>query len=223
MRLLIFDIDGTLLLNGPITKRLFGESFAEVVGHPPRIEEVRFHGNTDRGIFRLLVGDDHDAYERHFDGFAASFTAKMREHYPSAEGPYLLPGARALVEALHARPDAALAIGTGNIRETAYVKLGRFELDSFFPAGGFGGDHLVRSDMILGAIANARAHYDVDFDPAESWVIGDTINDVVAARDAGCKVMGVMTGPHGRTDLAAADVVVDDLTQAESIAARLFD
>src|SRR6056297_1576567 len=50
MRLIVFDIDGTILLNGPITRRLFGESFAEVVGREPESDTVRFHGNTDRGI-----------------------------------------------------------------------------------------------------------------------------------------------------------------------------
>lgn len=211
MRLLIFDIDGTLLLNGPITKRLFAESFAEVVGRDPVRDDVRFHGNTDRGIFRMLLDDDDEAYARHFDAFATTFTAKMREHYPSAEGPYLLPGVLELVDALRARDDVALALGTGNIRETAYVKLGRFGLDSYFPVGGFGGDHLVRADMIRGAIADARVHYDFDFDPADSWVIGDTVNDVIAARDAGCRVMGVMTGPHRQDELRDADVVVEDL------------
>ena len=210
MRLVIFDIDGTLLLNGPITGSLFTESFMEVVGRAPVRDDVRFHGNTDRGIFRRMIGSD-EGYERHFEDFAALFTEKMRAHYPTADGPFLLPGAKELVEALDARDDVALAVGTGNIRPSAYVKLGRFGLDAYFPVGGFGGEHLVRADLIRGAIDEARAHYDVDFDPAESWVIGDTINDVVAARAAGCRVMAVMTGPHGAAELQDADVVVEDL------------
>lgn len=221
MRLVIFDIDGTLLLNGRITGGLFTESFMQVVGRAPVRDDVHFHGNTDRGIFREMVGDDA-AYERHFDEFAALFTEKMREHYPTAEGPFLLPGAKELVEALGARDDVALAVGTGNIRASAYVKLARFGLDGFFPVGGFGGEHLVRADLIRGAIDEAREHYGVDFDPAESWVIGDTVNDVIAARAAGCRVMGVMTGPHGVEELSDADVVVEDLGDVETRTATLL-
>lgn len=222
MRLVIFDIDGTLLLNGRITGSLFTESFMQVVGRAPVRDDVHFHGNTDRGIFRQMVDDDAD-YERHFAAFATLFTEKMREHYPTADGPFLLPGAKELVEALHARDDVALAVGTGNIRASAYVKLGRFGLDGFFPAGGFGGDHFVRADLIRGAIEESRAHYGVDFDPAESWVIGDTVNDVIAARAAGCRVMAVMTGPHGADELADADVIVEDLGAVGARVATLVD
>ena len=68
-------------------------------------------------------------------------------------------------------------------------------------------DHLVRA-----ALAESRAHYDFDFDPAQSWVIGDTPADVEAARAAGCRVVAVRTGPHvHEDDLSGADVVLDDL------------
>lgn len=223
MRLVIFDIDGTLLLNGPITGRLFAESFTEVVGHEPVRSDVKFHGNTDRGIFRALLDGDDDAYEAHFGAFAAAFTRMMRAHYDDADGPHLLPGARALVEALDARDDVALAVGTGNIRETAYVKLRRFGLDGHFPVGGFGGDHLLRSHLIRGALEEARAHYDTDFDPATTWVIGDTIHDVEAAHAVGCRVMAVMTGPDGRAELEPADVLVEDLCDTRARVRQLVD
>ncbi|HKK71298.1 MAG TPA: HAD family hydrolase [Candidatus Krumholzibacteria bacterium] len=222
MRLIVFDIDGTILLNGPITRRLFGESFAEVVGREPESDTVRFHGNTDRGIFRLMLGADVD-YERHFDAFAAAFTRRMRDHYATAEGPHVLPGARELVEALHGHQGAALALGTGNIRDSAYVKLARFGLDRYFPVGGFGGDHEVRADLVRAALDDARSHYDVDFDPAEVWVIGDTVNDVEAARAAGCRVMAVRTGPHGESELSAADHVVADLSATSERLTQLLD
>lgn len=212
MRLLIFDIDGTLLLNGPITARLFAESFARVVGREPERDGLRFHGNTDRAIFRRMLGVDSDGFDTLFPRFADEFTRSMRAHYPAAEGPYVLPGARELVESLGERGDVALALGTGNVRETAYVKLGRFGLDHRFPVGGFGGDHEVRADLVRAAIHDARHHFDVDFDPAETWVIGDTVNDVEAARAAGCRVMAVMTGPHRETELAGADRIVADLS-----------
>lgn len=212
--LLVFDIDGTLLLNGTVTGQGFLASFREVVGLEPEHLGVKFHGRTDRGIFRALLGENgsHLDYESLFVRFAEEFTRRMRAQYPTAEGPHTLPGVMELMAALAERPRVGLALGTGNIREIAYLKLRRFGLDHHFPVGGFGGDHEVRADMVRAAIAEARAHYDHDFDPDRCWVIGDTTNDIEAARAAGCRIMAVATGPHTLAELAAADVVVPNLS-----------
>jgi phosphoglycolate phosphatase-like HAD superfamily hydrolase len=209
MRLIIFDIDGTIMLSGTVSGRLFVESFRRVVGREP-VDGVHFHGNTDRGIFRAMLGG-HDGFDALYPEFAAEFTRRMRAEYSSADGPHVLEGARELIEALHEHEGAALALGTGNVRDTAYVKLGRFGLDDYFPVGGFGGDHERRADLVRRALDEARAHYEFDFDPAETWVIGDTEADVSAARATGCRVMAVMTGPHREAELAAADLIVNDL------------
>ena len=116
-----------------------------------------------------------------------------------------------VTERVKADDGAALALGTGNVRDTAYVKLQRFGLDDYFPVGGFGGDHEMRADLVRHALDEARAHYGYDFDPADTWVIGDTAADVHAAQATGCRVMAVMTGPHREAELAAADLIVHDL------------
>lgn len=209
MRLLVFDIDGTIMLNGPVAGDLFVESFTRVVGISP-VQGIQFHGNTDRGIFRAML-DGRGDFDNLYPRFAEEFSGRMQTEYAAADGPYVLDGARELIETLHAHDGAALALGTGNVRETAYTKLGRFGLDAYFPVGGFGGDHEVRADLVKAAVVDARAHYDVDFDPAETWVIGDTAADVTAARAAGCRVMAVMTGPHRENELSGADLIVEDL------------
>lgn len=220
--LLIFDIDGTLLLNGTVTGQGFLASFREVVGHEPLHAGVKFHGRTDRGIFRSLLGENgrRDDYEALFAQFADVFTRRMRAEYPTATGPHTLPGVMDLLAALEQRPHVGLALGTGNIRDIAYLKLGRFGLDRLFPVGGFGGDHEVRADLVRAAIVDARAHYGQEFDPSDCWVIGDTTADIEAARAAGCKVMAVATGPQPVGELAAADIVAADLGDT---AARLHD
>lgn len=220
MRLVIFDIDGTIMLNGTVAGQLFVESFCHVVGYDP-VDGIHFHGNTDRGIFRAMLAGRGD-FDALYPPFAAEFTRRMRAGYAAADGPYVLDGARELIESLHAHDGAALALGTGNVRDTAYVKLGRFGLDSYFPVGGFGGDHEIRADLVRAAIADARGHYDFDFDPAETWVIGDTTADVTAARAAGCRVMAVMTGPHREAELAGADVIVEGLADTAERVEQLF-
>jgi phosphoglycolate phosphatase-like HAD superfamily hydrolase len=220
MRLMVFDIDGTIMLNGPVAGDLFVESFSRVVGHPP-IDGIHFHGNTDRGIFRAML-DGRGDFDALYPVFSKEFAGRMRTEYAAAKGPYVLDGARELIESLHTHHAAALALGTGNVRETAYTKLRRFGLDSYFPVGGFGGDHELRADLVRAAVVDARAHYDIDFDPAETWVIGDTAADVAAAHAAGCRVMAVMTGPHRESELSGADLIVENLEATSECIGQLL-
>lgn len=224
-RLLIFDIDGTLLLNGPVTRSLFLRSFTEVTGREPAAEGLRFHGQTDRSLFRTLLGPNGTdrEYERLFAAFAARFTEHLRAQYPTAEGPYTLPGVPELISSLAARSDVALALGTGNVRATAYLKLARFGLDGYFPAGGFGGEHESRADMVRAALVEAGDRYGERFEPAHSWVIGDTGNDVAAGHAAGCRVLAVGTGGSSREELAGAEAHLDDLSDRTAAEAILTD
>lgn len=223
-RLFIFDIDGTLLLSGPVARDAFAAAFEEVTTAPAHHARVSFAGMTDRGIFRALLREaehrlDEDSFERRFAAFAARFTAKLAEVYPTAQGPRLLDGAQAVVQALAAQPDAALALGTGNIRDTATIKLRRFGLDRFFAAGGFGGDHEERSDVILAAMASARARLGWTGQPAGAWVIGDTLQDVAAARAAGTRVLAVGSGftPLAHLHDSGADAVLPDLADTARV------
>jgi phosphoglycolate phosphatase-like HAD superfamily hydrolase len=217
-RLLIFDIDGTLLLNGPVARDAFAAAFEEVTGTLAQHERVSFAGMTDRGIFRaLLHAADHrldgNGFEQRFADFTARFTARLAEAYPTAPGPRLLHGAQAVVETLAERADAVLALGTGNIRATATIKLRRFGLDGYFRAGGFGGDHEDRSDVVRAAMHSARELLRWSGAASDAWVIGDTLQDVVAARAAGARVLAVGSGftPLAELQQSGADAVLADL------------
>jgi len=216
VQLILFDIDGTLLLNGPLPSRLFFECFENATGQPVPEQKPRFNGRTDRAIFRGMLEDQSD-FDRRFSTFSTCFIARMRATYPSATGPRLLPGSRELVERWADRTDLALAAGTGNLRETAKVKLGRFGLDRYLEAGGFGGDHEDRTDLLRAAIEEASARYGVDFDPREVWVIGDTDHDIHAAHALGARCLAVGTGGESGGDLREADVYFDDLSDLAGI------
>jgi phosphoglycolate phosphatase-like HAD superfamily hydrolase len=223
-QLVLFDIDGTLLLNGTVVNEIFLEIFERVSGCPPVVGRFSFAGLTDRGIFhRLLEGvtvdEDPDVL---YDRFAAEYPTALNEIYATADGPFLLPGVEDLVAMLAARDDVALALATGNIRATAYIKLRRFGLDAYFPVGGFGGDHLERHRVFEAAHAVARAHYALDGEAARPWVIGDTRADVEAARRTGMRVMGVATGPLSVEELADADVALRDLSDTEAVVEALL-
>jgi phosphoglycolate phosphatase-like HAD superfamily hydrolase len=219
MRLIVFDIDGTLLLNGRVTRDTFERCFEEVAGFAPRGDRFSFAGMTDRGIFRRMLESEGraDEFDELFPSFAERFPVALASVYPTAEGPYTLPGAPELVEALASRSDVALAVATGNIRASAKVKLSRFGLDRHFPVGAFGGDHETRTELFAACLDGAREHYGQSFDPGESWVIGDTLSDVEAARDVGMRSLAVATGPSGDAELHGADAVFTDLQDTDRV------
>lgn len=216
--LTIFDVDGTLLLNGDAARVAFLRAFHETTGVDAHPMGVKFAGMTDRGIVRVMLdhfGVEGD-YEQRFQAFAGRFTELMREGYAGFEGPTLLPGVRELIEQLSRRDEAALALGTGNIRETAYIKLSRFGLDHHFKAGGFGGEHEDRAKMVEAAMDEAARVYGWE---GEAWVIGDTPRDIAAARGAGAKVLAVATGMIGLDELKShePDALFEDLLDTQEV------
>jgi phosphoglycolate phosphatase len=228
---ILFDIDGTLLLSGAVVRDVFVRTFERVCGRPAAGGRFSFAGLTDRGIFhRLLDGGRTPAATQEtgteaaalFARFAAEYPLALDEIYPTAAGPYLLPGVAELLASLHGRGDVALALATGNLRASAYVKLRRFGLDAYFPAGGFGDDHVDRWRVFDAAIQAARRHYGSGVPAMRPWVIGDTRQDVDAARKLGLRALAVATGPAGAVDLIGADVVLEDLSDTTAVLDALF-
>jgi phosphoglycolate phosphatase-like HAD superfamily hydrolase len=211
--LTIFDVDGTLLTNRYAVRDAFLEAFEAVTGSSGVRRKPQFAGNTDRGIFRLMLEDAEieGEYETLYARWEEVFLKKLSEVYPKHPDPHLLPGVKTLIGELAMREDVLLALGTGNTRRSCRIKLERFGLNDYFPAGGFGGDHEVRTDVIRAAMSEARDHYG-EYD--EAWVIGDTIRDVAAARGAGIKVLAVETGLGSVDELRTSepDRILPDLT-----------
>lgn len=224
LRLVLFDIDGTLLLSGNLIRKVFGESFEAVTGIRAGLDGIFFAGNTDRAIFRQVMekaglrGD----FDRLFLLFSRRFADRLREVYPAGDGPVLLPGALPLLRALKRR-GFALAVATGNLRETALVKLQRFGLDRFFPAGGFGDAVESRVDVFRAALESARAHYGWAAGARGTWVVGDTPADIRGAREIGATPIAVATGPVPRADLEAAgpETLLPDLKDTRRVLSLL--
>jgi phosphoglycolate phosphatase len=217
--LIIFDIDGTLILSGPVVRECFAEAFHLACDVEAPLWGVHFAGMTDRGIFRLLLekaGLDGD-FESRFQGFRQHFVEIMESRYQDSHGPHLMPGVVELLETLSARTDVGLLLGSGNLRETASIKLARFDLERFFVGGVFGGDHAERTDIFLRALELGRSQLGWRGEAADAWVIGDTLADLDAARGAGMRMLAVATGPIPTDDLreAGADAWLADLGDTE--------
>ena len=220
-RPIIFDVDGTLLLSGTVVRDVFAQAFEDVCGVKPQIDGLFFAGMTDRSIFRALMrrSDVAGDFEPLFTSFAKRFAERLTSVYPDAEGPRLMPGVRELLDALFGMPGTILLLGTGNCRETARIKLERFALNRYFVDGAFGSEFERREDVIGAALERSQKRFGGDSKASDAWVIGDTRNDIEAAKRVGTRVLVVATGPTPAEDLrdAGADAWLPDLSDTKRV------
>ncbi len=219
-RLLLFDIDGTLVSGGP-AKVAFHEALVSTYETTGPIEVHEFSGKTDpqiaRELLRLAGLDDAriDAglptlFQRYVEGLEARLPEVPMQ---------ILPGVPELVAALEETADVALGLVTGNVVAGARAKLRGPGLEDRFAVGAFGSDAEQRNDLPGIALGRARTHWDADFAPTDVFIIGDTPRDVECGQAHGLRTLGVATGNFDADTLreAGADVVVTDFTNTSDL------
>ena len=224
--LILFDIDGTLLLSGRAGLRAMTRAFADTFGITNAFEGQSFGGRTDSYLVStaLRANGLPDTPEQH-DRFRQTYIPLLAEEieHPGTGHKGLMPGARELLEALNDHHHLHLALLTGNYREAAEVKLQHFELWDFFEWGAFSDDAADRNALV--PIARRRAEtYDIPGEAIERvFVIGDTPHDIECARVAGAKSIAVATGGFTLDQLreAGADEVLPDLSDTARVLALL--
>jgi phosphoglycolate phosphatase len=225
-RLLLFDIDGTLVLGGP-AKDAFRVALEESFGTAGAIEVHSFAGKTDPQIARELLqgaGLTDADIDAGFPRLWARYLAYLEERLPT-DPVRVLPGVRRLLETLAARTDVSLALLTGNIAPGAELKLGSAGLWRHFRTGSFGSDHEERDELPSIALRRAREAWGVAFSPEDAVVVGDTPRDVQCGRKTGMHTLGVATGHHTVSDLqtAGADHVLLDLSDTAEVVALITE
>jgi len=217
-RLILFDIDGTLLRCGPQVRPLFVGALEAVFGACGGLEGYDFGGKTDPRIVLDLVRATGLT-----ESEILSRLPEMRQQYLERleegllrERMRLLPGVVELLERLLCRQDITLGLLTGNWRGGAQIKLARFDLNRFFPFGAFGDDAVDRRDLVPVALERAHLLSGSCFVPERVLVVGDTVRDVDCAQAAGIASLAVATGFTGEEKLreAGADWVFGDLEEA---------
>jgi phosphoglycolate phosphatase len=207
--LLLFDVDGTLLVRGAQAhKEASHVALREVFG----LDDVtRFPvatpGKTDLQIARevlLKAGIDARTIDERLPALADAW-CQAHARLQGGLTDRVAPGMRELLEWMSGRDGVRLALLTGNLEPIARLKIGRAGLGHFFEPGqgGFGSDHEDRTE--LPAIARRRAGH---YPRAKTVVIGDTPRDIACARADGVRCIAVATGPFGPDELAKADVVL---------------
>ena len=217
-RLLLFDIDGTLLRCGPQVRPLFVGALEEVYGAYDGLDGYEFGGKTDPRIVLDLVtaaGLDRRSVLPRLGRMRDLYVERL-EAGLDRERMCLLPGVVDLLDRLSRRDDLALGLLTGNWSGGAAVKLSRFDLGRFFSFGAFGDDGVDRRELVPVALHRATEATGLRFAPEDVLVIGDTVLDVDCAQAAGIPSLAVATGwtDAARLHEAGADWVFSDLVEA---------
>ena len=203
-KLLLFDIDGTLLQADDATRQAINKTFGEIFKLENPQQNVPFAGRTDLGIFKdvavTLLGRPFKAgeLEQVVERYLSLLTGELARCTFR-----LMPGVAKLLPLLAAREDFILGLETGNLEPAAYMKLKRGGIDHYFTLGGFGSDSEERAEFIRIAIARARNLNHGTIADDNIFLIGDSPYDIAAGRKAGIKTIGVLTGHADKNVLMA--------------------
>ena len=220
-RLLLFDIDGTLLLCGPRVCAWICAALSETFGREAESVGYAYSGKTDDRIFRELAmraGVAREVVERGLPEVRRRYLEAL-EAGLEAEEMTLLPGVHSLLERLADRKGVTLALLTGNWEPAARTRLARFDLNRYFPFGAFSEGQVDRSDLVPVALERAEAAVGHRFEPSEVLIIGDSPLDVLCAKAHGIPCLAVATGHATAEELATAgaDRVCHNLQACETL------
>lgn len=215
-RLILFDIDGTLLSAGGAPRRAFRTALVEHFGTEGEAARDDFSGKTDPQIVYELMraagfGDDH--IEQRMADFFAHYLEELERELTVETCHRLYPGVADLIPALAGDPRVALGLLTGNIEPGARLKLAHFGLWHHFAVGAFGSDDRARDRLGPVALTRAERRFGRRFEGREAVVVGDTPADIECAHAIGALAVAVATGRPSRETLEACmpDLLLDSL------------
>ena len=218
--LLLFDIDGTLLLSGGAGLRALNRTFEEQFQESDAFAGIPVAGRTDPlllndAVARAGITID-DAQRRRFHDRYCDLLETEILHPGPRKG--LMPGVEPLLAHLHQREDVSVALLTGNFARAARIKLEHFGLWRFFLCGAFGDDSADRDKLVPVAVKRAAGVGVIPASPADVVVIGDTPLDIQCARVAGAQSIAVATGSFDRDSLKShgASAVLSDLSDVDA-------
>ncbi len=194
-------------------------------GRPFDPDRISFAGKTDQQILNEILqqmgldgAHDPDLYGRALELYRDTMVSILDESWVD-----VLPGIDGLLPRLAANSDIQLGLLTGNLRDTAYLKLRLGGIDQYFPFGAFGSDHADRYHLPPIAIGRAYDFTGYRYDGKEVVIIGDTEHDIGCSRSVRALAVAVCTGRYGRDELAefGPDYLLDDLSDTDAVMAIL--
>ncbi len=220
-RLLLFDVDMTLLWSGGAGAAAMDRAFRDLFGVEDGFKRVEFSGRTDRYILGQALRQhriDGD-YEEHQARLLERYYAHLPQTLHERQGK-LMPCFPALLDVLSGQPGVRIGLATGNFSRGAQLKLAHCGIDGYFSGGGFGEESEDRAVIVRRAVERLGK----GLPRAEAVVIGDTPHDISSAKANGAIAVGVATGTSSEEELreSGADVVFEDFSDWQPAAATLI-
>jgi phosphoglycolate phosphatase-like HAD superfamily hydrolase len=225
-RLVLWDIDGTLVRAGQVGADIFAMAVEHVVGHHPGDHGVSMGGKTDPQIaLEILAGMGLDAREgaSHLPLVLGRLETELAAAVDlMREKGRLLPGIPAVLAVLHTDDcDVVQSVLTGNTAANAATKLAAFGLDRWLDLeiGAYGSDNSDRRALVPVAVERAAIRRGWSLAPRDVWVVGDTPHDLACARAGGARCLLVGTGSTPIEELhgLGAEAVLDDLSDVQTV------
>ena len=222
--LVLWDIDGTLIVTRNAGSRAMEVAFSRHFGRPGDLSTIDWAGRTDTWLTpeilrRNGIEPTAETCAEYLETYVRTLPGEL------AAGPQgcVLPGVEELLKQLSADARFAQGLLTGNLRRGAEHKLTHYRLWHHFPFGAYADDSPRRNDLGPVALRRAAAHHGQEFNAAEAVIIGDTPHDIECARACGARVIAVATGRHSTAELAAhsPDAVFPDLADTTAVLSAL--
>jgi len=223
-KLLLFDIDGTLILSGGAGETALKHAMRDRFGVEEDMVDIVLAGATDALIAReLLQKHGIDCTPENLTALMDSYLEHLEIHLPRHDGA-LLPGILKLLEALRDRSDCIIGLLTGNLERGAQLKLTHYGVWDFFEFGAYADDSHDRNQ--LGHFAKSRAleKHGIAFEPESIFILGDTPRDIECAKAIGAHAVAIATGNYTVEELEkhGPEFLFTDLGDTDEIIRRLL-
>ncbi len=202
--LLLWDIDGTLIVSQGAGVRAMERALTRCFGVTCDLGVIDWAGRTDTWIVTEVLRHVGLAYtSENARAYLETYLELLPTELQSGPQGQVLPGVTELLETCHSHSAVAQGLLTGNMRRGAEHKLTHYGVWQYFPFGAFADDSPRRNDLGPHALRRAREHHGVHFEPERTWIIGDTPHDIECGKVIGAHTMAVATGQHSVAQLTA--------------------
>lgn len=223
-RLLLFDIDGTIITSGGAGEQALRDAIKERFGKDEDFSDIVIAGATDARLADLIL-EKHNVPNtpENVSALLDSYLHHLPARLPKHQG-RVLPGIIELLDRLKTCDDCVLALLTGNLRRGAEIKLTHYGVWDYFEFGAFADDHPDRNELGKFAAARALEAHGEEFPPERIYVIGDTPRDVECGRAIGAKTVAIATGnyPIAMLEAHQPDFLFGDLSDTDAVLAALL-
>jgi len=218
MRLILFDIDGTLIDSGGAGVRSLNLAMEELFSLDNVFQGISMAGKTDTQIIKEGLMKYNLLPDGSIDAVINAYLRHLKREIQN-DGKHVKPGIYEVLGELKDLRDSGLGLLTGNLEVGARIKLEPFMLNQYFPTGAFGSDDEDRNNLLPIAVKRFEELFHKRIEINNCIIVGDTPRDVECAHIYGAICIAVATGPYSYADLieAGADYVIQDLSENQTL------